>query len=234
MIIDLPLEFQNKIYGFMAGKISCFDFETWLYSESALEALLSEEEYVDLIAFPYKQDESNTHFRNQFLATIEAQKAYHYWKLKDLPFSKIDFQIENRKSEDGEECPKLIIRIDGVSFLKRVTEFEKAKNFSPAGSYSELVFYSTLKKELLGQPDDFVDEDEEKWAFLVCECGDPGCWALAGIVEIIDKDVFWHSFENMHRVDPEFEVWDYSDFCFHFDAQQYNEAIESIFTLEPK
>ena len=51
----LPQHIENQFFKFLNKEISIADFEQWVYETDELESVLSDDNYLDLIAFKYNQ-----------------------------------------------------------------------------------------------------------------------------------------------------------------------------------
>ncbi len=231
-MINLPENFKNKIFGFMNQSLSVSEFETWLYDNKCLEDYLAEDEYLELTSFSYKQDESYRLFKNRFLYSEELKSEFLIWTLNKLPVSQINFRISPTEYGDNETHPQVEILINEINLLNIVNEFESKHKFKPAGSYLGPIFHPSVKEEFLGSPDYFIGENEDKCSILECSCGVSGCWTLGAKIDVLENDVFWSCFENMHRNEPDENFWDYENFSFRFDKKQYIEAVENLISQE--
>jgi hypothetical protein len=115
--------------------------------------------------------------------------------------------------------------VNGQDLKDLVTDFERAKNYEPAGGYDSisLAGLQHAKDRLTGQPNSWPGDGEV--VLLVCEsCREEGCWPLFARVEMSQGVVEWSGIRQPHRPDR-----DYSELQFTFDRQQYDAALGEAF-----
>jgi hypothetical protein len=119
--------------------------------------------------------------------------------------------------------------VGGVPLTQLIANFEKAKEYDPAGSYAGIVpvlfRYGPLDEYFLGE-----SEPDSYWGkmggvyVLGCSCGEAGCWPLQCRIRVEGEEVIWSDFRQPHR-----PLRDYSEFGpFHFDGGQYRDAIDKL------
>lgn len=123
----------------------------------------------------------------------------------------------------------VIPHINGVPLVRVIDDFEKAKQFEPAGGYGGLVpqffEYGPLEKYFLGEFDSGSYWSSLGGVYVLgCGCGEVGCWPLQCQISVQSHDVIWKEFCQPHR-----KTRDYSDFGpFVFDCVQYRDALVKL------
>jgi len=117
--------------------------------------------------------------------------------------------------------------IGGVLLTQLISDFEKSKEYEPAGRYAGIVpaffRYGPLDEYFLGEsgPDSYWRKIGGVYV-LSCPCGEAGCWPLQCRIRVEGDDVIWGDFRQPHR-----PARDYSGFGpFFFDGAQYRDALE--------
>lgn len=133
----------------------------------------------------------------------------------------ISFAVE--ALSDDEPVPSVMPRVNGIRLANLVAEFERVRQYEPAGDYGGLVpahfNFGPLDQYFLatiaGSP-----SEEKRW-LLGCSCGEAGCWPLEARVVRAERQVSWQDFAQPFRRER-----DYSDFGpFRFDLDQYEQAV---------
>jgi hypothetical protein len=82
-VSTLPEPIKHIFFAVMQGKLSIADFEQWVYTNKELEQVLTEEQYLSLIAFNYKQPR-NKYELFELLSQYVSLGEYEKVKLKAL------------------------------------------------------------------------------------------------------------------------------------------------------
>jgi hypothetical protein len=99
--MELPVDIKEIFFETMYGSKTVLDFEQWLYSNKSLEAILTHQDYLDLISYGYKGDRVKYGLYKLLVKHIDLAE-YEKWKLvnqlrkalnrdKDLPYLLITF-----------------------------------------------------------------------------------------------------------------------------------------------
>lgn len=119
--------------------------------------------------------------------------------------------------------------VNGSHLTQLISEFEKSKNYEPAGGYGGIVpawfDYGPLEKYLLGEAlqDSYWAKLEGRY-ILGCQCGEVGCWPLQCQIRVEGSALVWDQFRQPHRSSR-----DYSQFGpFVFDLAQYRHAVSRL------
>lgn len=73
---------KKKFYGFLTGKINLKDFETWIYSESALESEIGSGAYMDLVSLDF--NERNVYEKlNSIISNVINKGDFETWMISD-------------------------------------------------------------------------------------------------------------------------------------------------------
>jgi hypothetical protein len=97
---NLPQYIENQLFKVLNCEISVKEFELWVYQTSDLEKELSEQHYLDLIAFNYNQEHAFHELYNMFTEWIDFPKfeKYRLVFLFDLIIEKDDKWIKSVKN----------------------------------------------------------------------------------------------------------------------------------------
>lgn len=117
--------------------------------------------------------------------------------------------------------------INGLPLADRVSAFEFAKGFEPAGGYAGIVpanfDFGPLDAYFGGEASGFFAERDWIWV-LGCTCGEVGCWPLRCCVKKANTTILWDTFGQPHRPQR-----DYSEFGpFTFEVLQYRAAVREL------
>lgn len=134
--------------------------------------------------------------------------------------------------EEGDYGLCLMPAIDGRLLCDIVREVElpfaeREGHPSIAGKYSGIPKQAAIlpSRHFLGEPEPYYRDEEGTVYLMVCTCGDAGCWPFVAVVTVTDREVIWSSYRQPHRNKPK-NRWDYSKLPeFHFDRQQYEQAL---------
>lgn len=87
---NLPQHIENQFFRILNKEISIKDFEQWVYKTEELETVLSERDYLDLIAFNFNQPHVLYELFKIFVKWINIQKyeTYRIIYLLDLVINK--------------------------------------------------------------------------------------------------------------------------------------------------
>ena len=121
-----------------------------------------------------------------------------------------------------------LLRVDGRPLLDLIAEIEapiaaEAGEPNLAGKYGYLNVATVLypSRHLLGDAAHSLVEYGDKVSVLECECGCEGCWPLLVRITVIDKEVIWSDFQQLHR-----DNWIYPPgLRLVFDREQYERAL---------
>ena len=119
--------------------------------------------------------------------------------------------------------------IGGVPLTQLISDFEKAKEYDPAGGYAGIVpaffRYGPLDEYFLGESEPHSYWGEIGGVYVLgCSCGEASCWPLQCRIRVESEDVIWSDFRQPHR-----PLRNYSDFGpFHFGGEQYRAAIDKL------
>ena len=88
---NLPQHIENQFFRILNKEISIKDFEQWVYKTEELETVLSERDYLDLIAFNFNQPHVLYELFKIFVKWINIQKyeTYRIIYLLDLVIMRI-------------------------------------------------------------------------------------------------------------------------------------------------
>lgn len=88
----LPQHIENQLFKFLNKEISIADFEQWVYATDELESVLSEDNYLDLIAFNFTQKNAFDELYEVLIELINFPKfeTYRIIYLLDLIIGKDD------------------------------------------------------------------------------------------------------------------------------------------------
>jgi hypothetical protein len=135
--------------------------------------------------------------------------------------------IEWRVDDPADEWANVVIRVDGVSLIDLVREYEEARGYVPAGGYGWCPAGWTLppSRHFLGEQKR-PRRDGKVW-LLFCDCQNQGCWDVDGRITVAAGHVEWADFEQVHRrPDSPGGHSDYGGFGpLRFDRRQYEAAL---------
>jgi hypothetical protein len=113
--------------------------------------------------------------------------------------------------------------LNGTPLTELVSRFEREHGFDPAGGYGGLVpawfAFGPLERYFMAES---TDSHWESGLYLLgCQCGEVGCWPLAGRIVRTGNTMVWDMFRQPHRPDR-----DYSRFGpFAFEVEQYKTVV---------
>ncbi|HUC83145.1 MAG TPA: hypothetical protein VMR70_19705 [Flavisolibacter sp.] len=81
--MGLPTNIKEIFFATLSGTKSVLEFEQWLYADTQLESILSPEEYLDLIAYGYKEPAAKYGLFNLLEKHIDKGE-YEKWRLLQL------------------------------------------------------------------------------------------------------------------------------------------------------
>jgi hypothetical protein len=142
----------------------------------------------------------------------------------------ISFALE--PLSDDEPVLSIMPVVNGFRLATLIDEFERARQYEPAGGYAGLVpahfNFGPLDQYFLATNAESPSE-EKRW-LLGCTCGEAGCWPLEARVVRTEQQVSWQGFAQPFRRER-----DYSDFGpFRFDLSQYDRAVAELASAFPR
>jgi hypothetical protein len=122
-----------------------------------------------------------------------------------------------------EPVPSIVPIVNGVRLTALVEQFERERDYEPAGGYAGIVpshfNFGPLDLYFLATSSDNLFADKH-WV-LGCECGEVGCWPLEARIVTNEREVVWDQFNQPFRSER-----DYSSFGpFRFNYDQYRQTV---------
>lgn len=141
-----------------------------------------------------------------------------------------DVEAWEHRGDDGQWYLQLFV--NERPFVDLVREAERPLATATgephlAGAYAPLALVSDLpleKDRFLGKSASLFYAEEPRMTFLVCGCGEDGCWPLHGRITVDEVHVCWTAFGQPHR-----PAWEYSNFGpFVFERTAYEAELRTL------
>ncbi len=126
------------------------------------------------------------------------------------------------------------ISINGHGLLELVRRIElphAKREGSPsiAGKYRGLPVESVFfpSRHLLGEPNPYWSDGDNRPYILICDCEEPGCWSLSVKISLEKGIVTWSDFQQEHRQANHLEgQWHYEELGpFQFARARYEQTL---------
>jgi len=143
-MINLPKHIELKFYGAIIGKIKIEDFEKWIYSNEEIESILSEDDYLELISFNYKESGAKYELVDFLSEKYVDLGEYEKWKI--LQKLNIALKRDKRLPEILREFYDLYCR--GYTFLNDLgLGYGLTVEVPPSGNYKAESWEEMPEKE---------------------------------------------------------------------------------------